>query len=173
MPGIGRARPWARAQDIRALVLAEDQGMRRTVVVRSVSGHRLSVLVSAAMAITDTRLDEIAAWCEFTEDLSEERRHAQRRFFDEDDPRPVRYWPGAGDDRSRQRRFLGWFMFDHELPGGERAAARAARALYRGTAQEQALRAMSGTRFVLAIVASVVPGRSVLLELEHDHFEIR
>jgi len=125
------------------------------------------------MAITDTRLDEIAAWCEFTEDLSEERRHAQRRFFDEDDPRPVRYWPGAGDDRSRQRRFLGWFMFDHQLPGGERAATRAARALYQGTAQEQALRAISGTRFVLAIVASVLPGRSVLLELEDDRFEIR
>jgi hypothetical protein len=125
------------------------------------------------MAMTATQLEEIAAWCELTVDLTEERRHAQRQFFDEDDPRPVQYWPGAGDERSRLRRFLGWFMFDHELSGGEPAAARAARALYRGPAQEEVLRAVSGTRFVLAIVASVLPGRGVLLELEDERFEIR
>ncbi len=47
------------------------------------------------------------------------------------------------------------------------------RALYRGAAHEGALQAVDRTRFVLAIVTSVLPGRSVLLELEEERFEIR
>jgi len=125
------------------------------------------------VAVTASQVEQIATWCEMTPDLAEEREQARRQFFGEDDPRPVRYWPGAGDHRSRLRRFLGWFMFDHELPEGDRPAARAARALYRGAAQEEALGAVAGGRFVLAIVSSVLPGRSVCLELEDERFEVR
>jgi len=125
------------------------------------------------MALTASQVEEIASWCQVSADLERERQHARRRFFDEDDPQPARYWPGAGDYTSRVRRFLGWFMFDHELPEGDRPAARAARALYRGAVQAEALRAVDGTRFVLAVVASVLPGRSVLLEMEAERFEIR
>ena len=125
------------------------------------------------MAVTATQVEEIATWCQLTPELEDERQEAWRRFFDEDDPRPPSYLPGAGDHGSRLRRFQGWFMFDHALPDGERPAALAVRALYRGAAQETALRAVDGTRFVLAIVTSVLPGRSVLLELEDEHFEIR
>ncbi len=64
-------------------------------------------------------------------------------------------------------------MFDHELPVGDRPAARAACALYRGAAQEEMLDAVAATRFVLAIVRSVLPGRSVVLELQDERFEIR
>jgi hypothetical protein len=125
------------------------------------------------MAVTASQVEEIATWCQVSPDLERERQHAWRRFFDEDDPRPARYWPGAADYTSRVRRFLGWFMFDHDLPEGDRPAARAARALYRGAVQAEALRAVDGTRFVLAVVASVLPGRSVLLEVEAERFEIR
>lgn len=125
------------------------------------------------MGVTASQIEEIATWCQLTPDLERERQQAWHRFFDEEDPRPARYWPGAGDHISRARRFLGWFMFDHGLREGDRPAARAARALYRGSVQEEVLRAIAGTRFVLAIVASVLPGRSVLLELEDERFEIR
>lgn len=127
----------------------------------------------APMAVTASQVEEIATWCQLTPDLKEERQQAWPRFFDEDDPRPPRYRAGAGDHDSRLRRFLGWFMFDHELPEGDRPAARAVRALFRSAAQEEALRAVDGTRFVLAIVTSVLPGRSVLLELEDERFEVR
>lgn len=125
------------------------------------------------MAVSASQVEEIATWCQMTPGLTAERQQAWRWFFDEDDPRPPRYWPGAGDHTSRLRRFLGWFMFDHELPEGDRPAARAVRALYRGAAQDEALVAVAGARFVLAIVASVLPGRSVLLEIEDERFEVR
>ncbi len=98
------------------------------------------------MAVTATQLEEIATWCQLTPELEDERREAWRRFFDEDDPRPPRYLPGAGDHQSRLRRFLGWFMFDPALPGGERRATHAVRALYRGAAHEGALQAVDRTR---------------------------
>jgi len=89
------------------------------------------------VAVTASQVEEIATWCQMTPDLTAERQQARRRFFDDDDPRSPRYWPGAGDHHSRPRRFLGWFMFDHERPGDDRPAARAARALYRGAAQDE------------------------------------
>lgn len=125
------------------------------------------------VAVTASRLEEIAAWCQLAPELEPERRSAWRQFFAEDDPRPVRYWPGAGDQTSKMRRFLGWFMFDHQGTAGQRPAALAARALYDGSAQEEAVRAVEGARFVLAIVASVMSGRSLLLEIERERFEIR
>jgi len=132
-----------------------------------------ALVLSKPVAVTASQVEEIATWCQMTPDLTEDRQQARRRFFDDDDPRPPRYWPGAGDQHSRLRRFLGWFMFDYQLPGDDRPAARAARALYRGAAQDAPLGAVVGTRFVLAIVTSVLPGRSVLLELEDERFEIR
>ena len=129
------------------------------------SGRR--PLLCTPVAVTASQLEEIASWCQVAAELAEERQQAWRRFVDEDDPRPARYWPGAGH-HSRLRRFLGWFMFDQGLPRDDRPAARAARVLYRGAAQTEALGAVAGRRFVLAIVTSVLPGRSVLLELEDD-----
>lgn len=136
-------------------------------------GKRAWLLGFTPVAVTSSQVEQIATWCQMTTDLAEEREQAWRQFFDEDDPRPVRYWPGAGDYRSRLRRFLGWFMFDHALREGDRPAARAARALYRGAAQDEALGAVAGTRFVLAVVGSVLPGRSVTLQLEDERFEVR
>jgi hypothetical protein len=125
------------------------------------------------MAVTAARIEELAAWCETTRELEEQRQVAWHRFFAEDDLRPVRYWPGAGDRTSRLRRFLGWFMFAYELPEGDRPATRAVRALYGAGARDDLMRAVQAARFALCVVASVLPGRAVFLELEDERFEVR
>lgn len=125
------------------------------------------------MAVTAARIEEIAAWCETTPELEEQRQQAWRRFFAEDDPRPVRYWPGAGDRASRLRRFLGWFMFAYELPEGDRPATRAVRALYGSEARDDLMQAVRAARFALCVVASALPGRAVFLELEEERFDVR
>ncbi|HZP97185.1 MAG TPA: hypothetical protein VFC31_12770 [Candidatus Limnocylindria bacterium] len=125
------------------------------------------------MAVTAARLEDLAAWCETTPDLEEDRQVAWRRFFAEDDPRPVRYWPGAGDRTSRLCRFLGWFMFSYELPQGDRPAARAVRALYGSDARDDVMRAVRAARYALCVVTSVLPSRAVVLELEEERFEVR
>jgi len=95
--------------------------------------------------LTVSQLEEIAAWCGMNPELEKQRQQARRTFFGEDDPRPTHYWEGAGDYNSRPRRFLGWFMFSHELlPEGDRPAAWAVSALYRASVREEALRAVNG-----------------------------
>lgn len=125
------------------------------------------------MAVTAARLEEIATWCETTPELEEQRQHAWRFFFAEDDPRPARYWPGSGDRTSRLRRFLGWFMFRYELAGGERPAVKAVRALHGPDGRGDLIQSLQGARFTLCVVASVLPGRAVFLELEDERFEVR
>jgi hypothetical protein len=125
------------------------------------------------MAFTASQLEEIAAWCGSGRDLAAERKAAQREFFGDDDERPAAYWPGAGDPTSRQRRFLGWFTFDFRLADDRQPAEVAAASLYRGADLAEALDAVHRTRFVLAIVGSSDGRRSVFLELEDEHFEVR
>lgn len=125
------------------------------------------------MAFTPIQLETSVAWCALCEELQAVRRQAQRTFFGEDDDRPARYWPGAGDATSRQRRFLGWFLFNHRLPDGRRPAECAASHLYRGTELSEALEAVRRARYVLAIITSVLPREGVILELEDERFEVR
>src|SRR5437899_2310995 len=103
------------------------------------------------MAFTASQLAEITAWCADSRDLAADRGVAQRQFFGEEDDRPVSYWEGAGDQASRQRRFLGWFMFDFRLPEDRRPAQVAVESLYGGADLVEALDAIRRTRFVLAI----------------------
>jgi hypothetical protein len=125
------------------------------------------------VAFTASQLEEIAAWCASSRDLAAERKEAQRQFFGEDDEQPAAYWPGAGDSASRQRRFQGWFMFDVRLADGRQPAEVAAASLYRGTELAEARGAVCRTRFVVAIVGSTDGRRSMFLELEDEHFEVR
>lgn len=125
------------------------------------------------MAFTQRQLDQLVRWVGDAPDLADERRSAQRHFFGEDDPRPVKYWAGVEDATSRRRRFLGYFLFRHHLPGGETPAGRGATALFAGRDREEALRAVLGVRYVLAVVRSVLPGEAVFLTLEQERFEIR
>lgn len=124
------------------------------------------------MAFNQGMLEEIVDWCRVSPELEAARREARSRFFGDDDERPVEYWPGAGEFTSRERRFLGYFLFDWELPSGERPAEVAVKRLYRGDTQAEALAAVRGSRFVFAFTTGIV-GRSIYLELEKEQFEVR
>ena len=125
------------------------------------------------MAFRLRQLEEVAQWCSTCSELSEAREDVWSTYFDEDDPRPVHYWPGAGNYTSRQRRFLGWFMLQHTLDSGLRPAQAGVEELFSGRAREEGLRAVEGSRYVLAIVSSVIPGRGAFLELEDERFDLR
>ncbi|MBI2908257.1 MAG: hypothetical protein HYX92_11470 [Chloroflexi bacterium] len=117
-------------------------------------------------------IDEIAAWCLTSTELAGERKTAWRRFFGEDDARPVKYEAQMGTKLSRERRFAGWFMFDYVLPSGDKPAELAARRLYVDSERQEALTAVSGARCVYAQVSNLT-GRSVFLTLENETFEVR
>jgi len=125
------------------------------------------------MAFTSSQLEEITTWGAAAPELAEIRQQSRRTYFAEDDPRPVHYWPGAGDRVSRDRRFLGWFLFTCRLPDGTQPAEAAVHRLYVGSSRTEALQAVQHTRYVLAIVTSILPGRSVFLDLEEERFEVR
>ena len=125
------------------------------------------------MAFTASQLNDIVAWCSSTPELAGERSQAQRQFFGDDDERPVKYWEGAGDVVSRQRRFIGWFAIDFRLADDRQPAQLAAESLYRGSDLVEALDAVRRSRFVLAIVQSTDGKRATFLELEDERFEVR
>lgn len=124
------------------------------------------------MAFNQGMLEEIAGWCRDSLELASARQAARSHFFGEDDERPVDYWPGTGDLTSKERRFLGSFLFKWELPSSEKPAEFAVKLLYRGDVQAEAIAAVRGARFVFAYTTSIV-GRSVYLELEKERFEVR
>jgi hypothetical protein len=124
------------------------------------------------MAFTQGMLEEVVAWCRDSLELASARRQARSRFFGDDDERPVEYWPGAGEFTSRERRFLGYFLFNWELPSGEKPAEVAVKRLQQGSVRGEALSAVRGARFVYALATSIV-GRSVYLEVEKERFDVR
>lgn len=124
------------------------------------------------MALSQQMIEGIGRWCLDSMELAPERKEARRLFFGDDDARPVNYWPGANEGVFRERRFLGWFVFDFALPDGQRPAEVAIKRLYQGQLQFELLKAVSGTRFVLAVVSTKIR-RSVYLELEDETFEAR
>lgn len=125
------------------------------------------------MAFTSSQLEDITTWCEKSPELAKIRHEARQTYFAEDDPRPVHYWPGAGDAVSRNRRFLGWFLFTFRLPDGTQPAELAVTRLHRGSTLAEARQAVRNVRYVLAIVSSAVWGRGVYLELEDERFDVR
>jgi hypothetical protein len=125
------------------------------------------------MAFTASQLEDITTWCSSNPDLESERLQARPRFFGDDDQRPIKYWEGASDVVSRQRRFAGWFMFDFRLSNDRPPAQVAAESLYAGAELVDALDAIRRTRFVLAIVRSTDGKRTTMLELEREVFEVR
>jgi hypothetical protein len=125
------------------------------------------------MTLTLTELERIAAWCDNCSELAAVRSAAGDRFFGTAGEGPVDYAPELGDVASRKRRFLGWFLFDFVLPDGSQPAELAARSLFDGEQRAAAVDAVGRARYVQAVVASVMPGRGALLELEEERFEVR
>jgi hypothetical protein len=79
---------------------------------------------------------------------------------------------GAGDVTSRERRFLGWFALTYKLPDGRCPAELAATAILSGTELNSAIDSIRDSRFVLAMVAMVSPGRGLILRLEDEEFTV-
>lgn len=129
---------------------------------------------SVAVALRLEMIERIGQWCWQCEDLAEERDKARSLFFGDDDPRPVKYWPGAGAEEAlgMERRFYGWFMFDYILTSGERPAEVAARSLYAGVAQVEILKAITGTRYLLGMAVGF-SRRGVYLRLDDEEFEVQ
>jgi len=125
------------------------------------------------VAFSAGQLEAIAAWCVETPRLSSVRAAARRQFFGTAAARPIKYRPGADDAIGRERRFIGWFALTYRLPDGQRSAELAAEALYRGAELAEALDAVRGVRYMLAVVTSVDRHRTTFLELQDERFEVR
>lgn len=124
------------------------------------------------MAVSASQLEAIATWCADCMELHAARSAGRRIFLGEDDDRSGPYWPGAQDVPARERRFLGWFMFSFRLPDGRLPAELAVERLQLAD-QDDALRAVQGHRYVLAVVSTILPPGTVFLELEAERFEVR
>lgn len=125
------------------------------------------------MAITGSDLERIAAWCDTSAELASGRTAAWDVFFGTGEEGPIDYGPDLGEYASRQRRFLGWFMFQATLPDGQHPAELAARRLFEGEQLSAVVRAFAQARYVMAVVIAVMSGRGVVLELEEERFEVR
>jgi hypothetical protein len=85
---------------------------------------------------------------------------------------PADYIADLDEPRGRERRFLGWFLFDFTLPDGQCPAELAARTLLKGRDLGQVLEAVRNTRYVIANVVSVLPGQGLRLDSGDEEFEL-
>ena len=124
------------------------------------------------MALTASVVEQIAAWCATSEELADIRSKARSEYFGYDESGEVRYMEGAGDVTSRERRFLGWFALSFRMPDGRSPAELAATAILSGSELALAIDSLKRTRYVLAMVVMVNPGRGLILKLEDEEFTI-
>ena len=122
------------------------------------------------MALNANMVEQLAEWCLKDDALADVRATARRDFFGYDDPGEVHYMEGAGNLTSRERRFLGWFALTFRLPDGRCPAEIAASAILSGDELASAIDSIRGSRFALAMVAMVNPGRGLVLRLEDEEF---
>ncbi len=123
------------------------------------------------MAFSTSQLEEIADWCAQSGELQSTRAEAKQLFFGDED-RGAQYWPGTQDLITRERRFLGWFMFTFRLPDG-RTPAEFAVEHVRLAQADDVRRALLGHRWVVAVVSTILRAGTVFLELEDETFEVR
>ena len=124
------------------------------------------------MPLNAHMVEQLAEWCLRSDTLTDIRATARRDFFGYDEPGEARYMEGAGDLTSRERRFLGWFTMTFKLPDGRSPAEVAAAAILSGSDLSSAIDSIKGSRYVLAIVAMVNPGRGLILRLEDEEFTV-
>jgi hypothetical protein len=117
-------------------------------------------------------VEQIAEWCLRSDTLADTRSKARSDFFGYDEPGEARYMEGAGDVTSRERRFLGWFALIFKLPDGRCPAELAADAILSGSELTSVTDSIKRSRYVLAMVAMVNPGRGLILRLEDEEFTV-
>ncbi len=124
------------------------------------------------MTLNAKILEQMAEWCLRSDTMADIRATARRDFFGYDEPGEARYMEGAGDITSRERRFLGWFALTFKLSDGRSPAEVAAAATLSGSELTSAIDSLKGSRYVLAMVAMVNPGRGLILRLEDEEFTV-
>jgi len=124
------------------------------------------------MTLNANMVEQLAEWCLRSDTLADIRATARRDFFGYDEPDEARYMEGAGDVTSRERRSLGWFTLTFKLPDGRSPAKLAADAMLSGSELASAIDSIKGSRYVLAMVAMVNPGRGLILRLEDEEFTV-
>jgi hypothetical protein len=117
-------------------------------------------------------VEQLAEWCLQSDTLADIRAAARRDFFGYDEPGEAHYGEGAGDVTNRERRFLGWFALTFKLPDGRSPAELAAAAILSGSDLTSAIDSIKGSRYILATVAMVNPGRGLILRLEDEEFTV-
>ena len=124
------------------------------------------------MTLNTNSVEQLAVWCLQSDTLADIRVTARRDFFGYDEPGEAHYMEGAGDVTSRERRFLGWFALTSKLPDGRKPAEVAAGAILHGTDLTSAIDSIKGSRYVLAMVTMVNPGKGLILRLEDEEFTV-
>ena len=124
------------------------------------------------MPLNNNMVEQLAEWCLRDDALADIRAAARRDFFGYDEPGEALYMEGAGDITSRERRFLGWFALTYKLPDGRCPAELAAAAILNASELASAIDSIRGSRFVLAMVAMVNPGKGLILKLEDEEFTV-
>ncbi len=124
------------------------------------------------MPLNTNTVEQLAEWCLKNDSLVDVRATARRDFFGYDEPGEFYYMKGVGDVTSRERRFLGWFALTYKLPDGRSPAELAAAYILNGSALVSAIDSIKGSRYVLATVAMVNPGRGLILRLENEEFTV-
>jgi len=124
------------------------------------------------MVLNANMVEQLTEWCLRSDTLADIRATARRDFFGYDEPGEARYMEGAGDVTSRERRFLGWFALTFKLSDGRSPAEVAAAAILSGSELTSAINSIKGSRYVLAMVAMVNPGRGLILRLEDEEFTV-
>ena len=124
------------------------------------------------MPLNTNLVEQLAEWCWKSDTLANVRAAARRDFFGYDEPSEVHYMEGAGDVTSRERRFLGWFTLAYKLPDGRCPAELAATAILGSGELTSAIDSIRNSRFVLAMVAMVNPGRGLIFRLHDEEFAV-
>jgi hypothetical protein len=124
------------------------------------------------MPLTANAVELLAQWCALSEAIADIRAKARSDFFGYDEPGTIKYMTGADELNTRERRFLGWFAFSFRLPDGQHPAELAASNLLKGADLESTVKVIQGTRYIMAVVTMIIPGKVVFLELENETFEL-
>lgn len=124
------------------------------------------------MPLTNNMLEQIVSWCNSSDMLADIRSQARSEYFGYDEPGEIHYMAGTGDINGRERRFLGWFALSYQLPDGKRPAELASEDLFSGNELVSAIESIKGSRYVLAIIAMVNPGRGLILRLVDEEFSV-